>query len=359
MGLPTITVEFKTLAATATVRSARGILAVVIQDATEGVAWTSKSYATAAELTGDAAAYTADNLAILLRAFDAGPNQVLVVRVGESGTIAQATALLDKLSYHWVCSPVSAFQSGLSTYVKAANASGKIRKVKALVTGVSGANDPHVANVANTGVTLKDAGSTEVPMAEYLPRLGGILAACPLDESVTYYALEDLKAAVEVANVDTSIDAGNLVIFLEDDTYRIARGVTTLTTPGTGQTEDMKYIAVVEAMDLIQEDIIRTFKTNYLGKVKNSADNQALFCSDVLAYLKAMAQESVVDPDEAITVEIDTDAMRAAWTAAGTDVSALTDAQLKRKTYRTYVYVTASCRILNAMEDLVMSITLA
>ena len=35
----------------------------------------------------------------------------------------------------------------------------------------------------------------------------------------------------------------------------------------------MKKIAVVEAMDLIQEDIIRTFKGSYLGRVKNTADN--------------------------------------------------------------------------------------
>lgn len=357
MGLPTITVEFRTLAASAVQRSARGILAVIIQDGTE-VSWTSKQYGTLAELAVDAAAFTEANYAILSRAFEAGPQAVLVVRVGASGTLAQATAILDHLAYHWVCTPVSTFQSGLVTYVKALNAAARIRKVKALVSGVSSANDPHIVNLANTGVTLDDAGSTVLTAAEYLPRLGGVLAACPLDSSVTYYALTDLKEAAAVSNPGTSVDAGNLVITLEDDTYRIARGVTTLVTPGTNQTADMKYIAVVEAMDLIQEDIIRTFKENYLGKVRNSADNQALFCSDVLAYLKALAGQSVLDPDEPVTVEIDVPAMRAAWTAAGKDVSELTDAQVKRKTYTTYVYVTASCRILNAMEDLVMAITL-
>lgn len=359
MGLPTITVEFKTLAASAVARSVRGILAVIIQDGTEDVTWTHKSYGTLAELSADEADYTEANYAILARAFAAGPYQVLVVRVGASGTLAQATAILEKLSFNWVCSPVSGFQSGLAAWAGTVNAASKIRKVKALVTGVSSANDPHVVNAANTSVTLNDTAATTVAMAAYLPRLGGVLAACPLDQSVTYYALTDLAGVTAVSDVDASIDAGNLVLFLEDDTYRIARGVNTLVTPGTNQTADMKSIAVVEAMDLIQEDIIRTFKTNYLGKVKNSADNQALFCSDVLAYLKGLAQESVIDPDETIAAEVDIAAMRTAWTAAGTDVSALTDAQIKRKTFRTYIYVTATCRILNAMEDLVMAITLA
>ena len=42
MGLPTITVEFKKLAATATNRSTRGILAVILQDDT--AEWTHKTY---------------------------------------------------------------------------------------------------------------------------------------------------------------------------------------------------------------------------------------------------------------------------------------------------------------------------
>ena len=56
MGLPTITVNFKTLAASVLVRSARGILAVIIQDDTE-VDWDHKSYNTISQLEADAAAY--------------------------------------------------------------------------------------------------------------------------------------------------------------------------------------------------------------------------------------------------------------------------------------------------------------
>lgn len=359
MGLPTITINFKTLAENILVRSARGILAIIIQDDTS-VSWTSKSYATISELQADASAYDdeTDNYDDIARAFLAGPNQVLVVRVASTDDIDDATAILGKLAYHWVCTNVAAFQAGLVTYVKTANAASNFRKVKCVTTGQSSANDPHIVNVANTGVTLADADATEVDMEDYLPRIGGVLAACPIDSGVTYAPLTDLAAADAVANVGTSIDAGNLVLYFEDEAVRIARGVTTLVTPGANQNAEMKKISIVEAMDMIQEDIIRTWKNFYMGKVKNSADNQALFVSDVLTYLKALAAQAVLDADSPLSAEINVAAMRTAWEGAGVDVSQLTDAQVKRKTFRSYVYVTATCRILDAMEDLVMDIIL-
>ena len=169
------------------------------------------------------------------------------------------------------------------------NTNRRIRKVKALVTGQESADDIHVVNVANTAVTIRGEASSTA-MALYLPRLGGVLAACPMDESVTYKALEDLASAEPVEDVDASIDGGDLVLFADDDAVRIARGVNTLQTITGDLTEDMKKIAVVEAMDLIQEDIIRTFKAYYLGKRKNTADNQALFVADILAYLTSLSE---------------------------------------------------------------------
>ena len=268
-----------------------------------------------------------------------------------------AKAILDKLSPNWLCAVPEALQSGVASYVKGVNTTRRIRKVKALVTGQEDVDDIHVVNVANTAVTIR-GDSSPTDMAAYLPRIGGVLAACPMNESVTYKALEDL-AAEPVEDVDESIDAGNLVLFADDDAVRIARGVNTLQTLTEDLTEDMKKIAVVEAMDLIQEDIIRTFKAYYLGKWKNTADNQALFVSDILTYLTSLSEQDVISRDDPITVEIDVDAMRAAWAEAGTDTSNLSDAQVKKKTYRSSVFGKAQAHILDAMEDLKMIFTMA
>lgn len=353
MGLPTISVEFKKLATTATARSARGILAVILQDTTK-TNFTSKTYTALDEVAQ--ADWTAANYAILSRAFAAGPYQVIAVRVGTDDTMTNAQTILDQLSYNWVCAVPAAFQAGLVAYVKSINTPRRIRKAKALVSGQTSADDIHIVNVANTKVTVKGE-STAIDINNYLPRLAGILAACPMDEAVTFQALDDLEAVEAVTGLDASIDGGNLCLFSDDDTIRIARGVNTLKTVTGDLTDDMKKIAVVEAMDLIQEDIIRTFKGSYLGRVKNTADNQALFVTDVSSYLRALADEDVVD-SEGISVSIDVSAMRAAWEAAGTSTASLTDAQVKKKTYRSQVFVAAQAHILDAMEDMKMVFTM-
>ena len=350
MGLPVISVEFKKLAATALTRSVRGILAVVIQDATSGVTWTSKAYTTLEDV--DSKEFSAENYKILSRAFLAAPYQVIVVRVGSDGTMETAQAILDKLSYNWVCAVPANFQSGLVTYVKGINTPRRIRKVKALVYNQTSADDMHIVSVANGNVTL--AGGDTVTMTNYLPRLAGLLAACPMDQSVTYADLDELEAVAEVSNLDTAIDGGSLCLFRDDNVIRIARGVNTLQTVSGDVTEDMKKIAVVEAMDLIQEDIIRTFKRYYLGKRKNTADNQALFVADVSSYLNALADEDVVNKDETISVSVDVAAMRSAWEAAGVSTVDMTDAQVKKKPYRAQVFVSARATILDAMEDMTM-----
>ena len=354
MGLPTISVEFKKLATTATARSSRGILAVILQDDTK-TGFTNKTYTALDEV--DKTDWTDANYKILSRAFSAGPYQVIAVRVGGEDTMTNAQTILDQLSYNWVCAVPATFQAGLVTYVKGINTPRRIRKAKALVSGQTSADDMHIVNVANTKVTIKGE-STATDINNYLPRLAGVLAACPMDESVTFEALDDLDSVEAVTNLDSTIDSGNLCLFADDDTIRIARGVNTLKTITGDLTEDMKKITVVEAMDLIQEDIIRTFKGSYLGRVKNTADNQALFVSDVLTYLESLAAENVVD-SEGITCAVDVSAMRSAWEAAGVSTSDMTDAQIRKKTYRSQVFIVAQAHILDAMEDMKMVFTMS
>ena len=354
MGLPVISVEFKKLATTAITRSTRGTLAVILQDGT--ASWASKAYTTLADVKPED--FTEANYKILSRAFQAGPYQVIAVRVGTSGTMEDAQAILESLGYNWVCAVPEGFQAGLVSYVKSLNTARRVRKVKALVYNQLAANDMHIVSVANANVTLKDE-SSPTAMTDYLPRLAGVLAACPLDESVTFAPLEDLGAVAEVSNLDATIDKGSLCLFQDDDTIRIARGVNTLQTMGADTTEDMKKIAVVEVMDLIHEDIIRTFRTYYLGKMRNSADNQALFVADIFAYLTALADETILSKDDAIHVAIDVAAMRAAWEDAGVSTADLTDAQLKKKTFRSSVFVTVQAHILDAMEDMKLVFTMA
>ena len=353
MGLPSIAVNFKKLADTAVIRSERGVLAIVIKDATD-TTFSYKIYGSLAEVDEDD--YTAANYKSISLAFLAGPYKVIVVRVGSSDTITAVTPILDNLSFDWVCSNVSTFHAGLVTYVGTVNTAGRMRKIKAVVAGQSSADDMHVVNVSNTTVTEAANAPTTTAIDAYLPRIAGILAACPLTESVTSRALDDLVDCSAVSTIDTVIDAGNLCLYREDNAIRIARGVNTLKTLGTTYTADMKKITVVEVMDLLQQDIIRVFKESYLGKVRNTADNQGNLVAAILGYMRDLVAEGVLDAAGENAVAVDTNAIKAAWAAAGKDVSDWTDAKAKATPYGSYVYLTATCRIIDAMEDLVMDI---
>lgn len=354
MGLPIINLEFKALAQSANTRAERGILAIVVQDATD-TSFTTKTYTKASEV--ESSDWTAANYADILRAFDADPYKVIVVRMGTSDAASSVASAISQVPANWFCSNVADYQNAISTAIKNINSTNaRARRPKAIVYNVT-ANDMHVVNVANATVTLAGAEDT-TDMVNYLPRLGGILASLPLTESATYYELDDLDDIAEVTNIDTAIDGGKFCLFKDDDSIRIARGVNSLTTVTDDMTEDMKKITVVEGMDIMQEDIIKTFKANYLGRMKNTADNQALLVAEIYGYMKDLEKETIITMDEDDTVEINVDAMREAWTEAGTDVSELSDSQVKRKTFRAKVFVKASCTVLDAMEDLQMVVTL-
>lgn len=354
MGLPSIDFIFKTKAATAISRSARGILAIVVQDATK-TDFSSKTYGTLLDVNSED--YTADNYAAISRAFDAAPYKVIVVRIGTGEDMEDAKAILATLTYNWICTPSATLQSDLVTYVKAFNTASKAHKVKAAVSGVSGANDEHIVNVPNTNVTLLNG--TTLAINLYMPRIAGILAACPMTEAVTYRELTDLSAVSAVEDLDTSIDNGNMPLFQDDNVFRISRGVNTLTTLTGGKTEDMKKITIVEGMDLMREDIITTFKASYLGKFKNKADNQSLFISAVVGYFKNLAREDVLDPDYANTAGVDVDAQKAAWETVGTDTSGWDDATAKKRTFKSAMFLAADVKMLDAIEDLKFVVNMA
>ena len=121
----------------------------------------------------------------------------------------------------------------------------------------------------------------------------------------------------------------------------------------------MKKIIIVEAMNLILEDIYTTFKDYYIGKYKNSYDNQCLFISAVNTYFRALAREEILDPEYDNHSYVDVEAQREAWLAIGKTAAAdWTEAQVKKMTFKSYIYLAGQVKILDAIEDLHFVITM-
>lgn len=345
MGKPTITLEFLNKANTAISRSEKGIVAIVLTDATKQTKLA--TYKRTEEVVeGD---WTAENYTLILDALKDGANKVHVVRLASTETFsANAVPILDTLKINWLCF-VSQTQTDVPTYIKARNAKGNSCLTKAVVYNASSPDDTHIVNFANTKVRKKGA-SAELDGWKFMPRLCGMLAALPMDRSCTYYVFDDLESVTDVTNVDDAVDAGKFVLFNDFGTVKVARGVNSST---TAEREDMKKITIIEGMDLMREDIIETFKNRYVGKYKNSQDNQMVFISAVNGYFRALAYEEVLNPDSDNLADIDVESQRAAWVKAGkTEALDWSDKTVKANPFRSTVFVKANVMFIDAIEDL-------
>ena len=100
MGLPEIFISFQTAAVSAITRSARGMLAVALKDATEGGA-AEAAYKSLAEVPEDK--FSPENYRLLKLAFLAAPTKVWVLRVGEDAE--KTYQALERLRFDWLAAP--------------------------------------------------------------------------------------------------------------------------------------------------------------------------------------------------------------------------------------------------------------
>ena len=357
IGLPQIIINFVKLAATAITRSAKGIVCLVIKDATD-TTFNVVSFNFATEVNSDD--FTADNYNAIQDAFLGTPSKVIVVRVAADGDFADAEPFVSAQKFNWLAmiSSIAADQQAVATYVKSKNAVLKTSKIKAITLNAAVTDDMHIVNFVNTSVK-RAADAAAISGYLYLGRIAGLLAGLPFTRSSTYYALTDLESVTEPADIEAAINGGGFVIINDYGDVKIARGVNSLTTLSSTVTEDMKKIAIVEAMDTILEDVATEFKNNYLGKFKNRYDNQALFVSAVNGYFRELEKEEILDDGFSNQAGIDTAAQQAAWIASGKDEAAAWDeATIKKMTFGSKMFIAGDVKILDALEDLTFNITM-
>ena len=97
MGLPEIFINFQTAAVSAITRSARGVLAVALTDATGGGA-AEAVYKSLAEVPEEL--FTAESYRLLKLAFLSAPTKVAVIRDGDG-----AQEALGRTKFDWLAAP--------------------------------------------------------------------------------------------------------------------------------------------------------------------------------------------------------------------------------------------------------------
>lgn len=357
---PKIEVIFRQLAASLLERSERGYAILIIRDDTEGETY--KLYNQLAEIEADAEAYTEANLQYLRDVYAVKtPYRTAVVRIAADGKMADATPIIEKnIATGWVtvaggtADDMTALRSWIGSMSKAN------KTYKAVLHGLNAPDLMRAVNFTNETVTFADKRET-CPGIEYLPTLAGILAACNVERGCTNLKCTNLTAAAPVDDEEKAVQDGQFILTNATDGVYVLLGINSMTTTnGSTQTEDMKYIETVEAMDLILDDIRTTWKTEYMGKYKNLLDNQMLLISAIKGYFRDLGTENILDPNYDNTAAVDTDAQRAAWLASDKSEAAdWTDAKVREMSFKRDVYLAGDIKILGAMSNLTFNINMA
>ena len=400
-GLPQVIIDFKTKSVSAIARSARGIGVMILNNETTN---TSNFYKINDVTDIPDAGLTERNVMLIKKALLGTPLRLLVytlpnkdvkvsgtasaahdaessVPSGTAETLLNQADVLKKLvtvKWNYICHPTGTAQDqeDLATWVKEQR-SLKRKTFKAVVANFD-ADDKGVINFTTGGIkcvnpaytdALSAAGgdaskvNTETTpeyltftAAEYTARIMGILAGLALDRSATYYQLTEVESCDTYDDIDDAISKGQLVLIDEQDGdgVKIGRACNSLHTFTTDVGEDFRYIKIVEAVDMITDDIRDTFKHSYVGKVINDYDHKMLLISAILVYFRGL-EGNVLDASESAvnTVDIDEDAQKDYITLHGLDKPEnLSVQQIREYNTGTQVYLTGRVTPVNAMEDL-------
>ena len=259
MGLPEIFINFQTAAVSAITRSARGVLAVALTDATAGGA-AQAVYKSLDEVPSDK--FTAANYRLLKLAFLAAPSKVIVLRVGADAS--DTYQALRSLHFDWLAGP-GLDSAAMISFIKTER--GKGRGVKAVAANATAPDCEGIVNLCVSGLTLED-GAMEAK--DYAVRVAALLAALPLTRSATYVNLPEVVGCDALAEPDADVDAGKLIIVPGREGYRLGRAVNSLTTLTPDKAAPFQKIKIVEGIDLIRGDIAKAFESGYVGNQRLS-----------------------------------------------------------------------------------------
>ncbi|MCO8751569.1 phage tail sheath subtilisin-like domain-containing protein, partial [Clostridioides difficile] len=261
MGLPSAIIEFQRRSRTVKFRSQKGIVALILKDSTA----TKKSYSIDFLTDINEAEFTKENYDYIRLAFLGKPSKVIIEVINDSAdverTLDDVLKALKANKFNYLAIPwisEEADKTKIVNWIKTARREKEI--YKAVLPNIADANEKAIINFATTGIKV---GEKSYTTAEYTARIAGILAGIPLSESCTYFVLDEVTEIEPIENPDETINKGELIL-INNNGIRIARGVNSLVTLSKEDTEDLKKIKIVEAIDMIQDDILQTWNENYV-----------------------------------------------------------------------------------------------
>ncbi len=344
---PLIKVYFQTLARTAVQRGERGILTIVITDATkEENKWTTLK--SVSDIV--ASEWTSDNQQLLATAFEVfSPKKVMVRRKGAEEDLQ--SVILKELETmkitHLACPELeSADDTKVVAWIKGNTNTRNIVYVSAFSTS---ADDCRVVQLSNKMIKHKVIKSYDTK--KFTVMVAGAIAGCPLNRSLDNVVFPNITQVDNVAFED-----GKFAMYNDDDVVRVNMAINSKTTFDSTWKEGTRFIKIFEGMNIVKYDIEDTFKKYWLGLYINNYDNKLAFCDNInKVYFKEL-EPNVLSPDFDNKIDIDVEANRRFIVTDGKDPDAMTETEIRTYPTGHEVFLSGEVRFSNVMVNLQLGI---
>lgn len=298
MGMPSVIVAFRERGITAIKRSQRGIVALILKEDAK------------APLTDNFIVYTVDDIPAGLS--DANKEQIELACIGYQTTpkhvyvqiqdktaadYADSLKKLENVRFDYLVIPELKPEEAqtVATWIKGMR-DNKDKKVKAVLPNTPADSEGVVNFTTAEIVTAKKTYKT----AEYCSRIAGLIAGTPMTISCTYAPLPEVLSVPTFTRdeMDKKVDAGEFFLFNDGEKIKVARGVNSYVTTVQDKGQSFKKIKLVDLMDMIHDDIVKTGQDSYLGKYANSYDNRCLLISAIQGYMDGLELDGLLEKDQ-------------------------------------------------------------
>lgn len=379
LGAPSINISFTEKAKSAIKRGSRGIVLLGVKDKFTTPMVNPQTITSPGDIPASISDTTREQIKLALIGYQTAPKKVLVYGMdiaedAESADITTAyTAAMkawETIKFDYLAIPTVSTDTQtktVSTWVKSMRT--KKKRIKAVlpheaadfegVINYTIDKNVYTEQVAQTDGSTKSI-DTVYTAEQYCGRIAGLICGTPLTISATFAPLSELSDCTRLDDIDTPVNNGEFVIFHDGEKVKTNRAVNSFVTTVQGKGDSYKKIKIIDAMDLIADDITKTAQDDYLGKYANSYDNKCVLISAIKGYFMQLNTDGIVTDD--YNVEFDVDALKAYHLAKGKyteeQLAEMSDDEIARLDTGSKVILKASVTILDAMEDIDLPIAI-
>ena len=366
MGAPVINISFIEKARTIFGRAERGIVGLILKDElSEG-----DSNKFTVQLTDDIPNYLSDfnkeQIKLALMGNVTAPKKVVcyVMNVGATDDDSQpdlseeyrkARQWVRETKIHFLAIPTVETDGQLSDMIAFVKEEVNVNKNKIMAV-LPFANTEDSEGIIGCDFTAYTTAETHTATSgaytaeEYCSRIAGYIAGTPFTQSITYGTLNDLSNCNRLtqAEQDEAVDAGKLILMHDGEKVKIVRGVNTFKSTTKTKGAGFKKIKIVNIMNLMYDDLVKTIRDEYIGKFNNDYDDKCILVTAINSYFMNLVTQSVITSG---SCAIDLEAQRNYLRMAGEDVVEMSDQEILEANTGSIVYLTGKVGIPDAIED--------